>query len=163
MRRTLLLCVLSLCLCVSSCFKKNDGCGTQDNTIAPLSEQDSLKAYLDSNAIVASFSESGFYYKVVSLGSGVNPNLCSQVTVTYKGQLVNGKIFDQEDDQVFTLGDLIDGWKKGLPFIKNGGEIKLFIPPSLGYGSMGLKDMNGNVIVPPNAIIIFDINLLNVQ
>jgi FKBP-type peptidyl-prolyl cis-trans isomerase FkpA len=135
----------------------------QDNTVAPTSEQNAVKAYLDSNKITATLSQSGFYYSIVSQGSGSTPNLCSHITVSYKGQLTDGTIFDQENDQIFTLGDLIDGWKKGLPLIQSGGEIKLYIPPSLGYGSTGYKDNSGNVIVPQNSILIFDINLLSVQ
>jgi FKBP-type peptidyl-prolyl cis-trans isomerase FkpA len=162
MRRTLL-CLLCVYLCASSCFKKNDGCGTEDNTVAPTSEQKAVKAYLDSNNITATLNQSGFYYSIVSQGSGSTPNLCSHITVSYKGQLTDGTIFDQEVGQIFTLGDLIDGWKKGLPLIKSGGEVKLYIPPSLGYGSAGLKDDSGNIVVPPNSILIFDIDLLGVQ
>jgi FKBP-type peptidyl-prolyl cis-trans isomerase FkpA len=161
MRRTLL-CLLCVYLCASSCFKKNDGCGTEDNTVAPTSEQNAVKAYLDSNNIAATLNQSGFYYSIVSQGSGSKPNLCSQITVSYKGQLTNGTIFDQETNQIYTLGDLIDPWKKGLPLIQPGGEIKLYIPPSLGYGSAGLKDNSGNIVVPPNSILIFDIHLLSI-
>jgi FKBP-type peptidyl-prolyl cis-trans isomerase FkpA len=162
MLRTLI-CLLCICVCASSCFKKNNGCGTQDNTVAPSAEQKSVKAYLDSNGITATLNQSGFYYSIVSYGSGSTPNLCSHITVNYKGQLTNGNVFEQETDQIFTLGDLIDAWKKGLPLIQSGGEIKLYIPPSLGYGIAGYKDNYGNVIVPPNSILIFDIDLLGIQ
>lgn len=162
MRRTLL-CLLCVYLCASSCFKKNNGCGIQDNTVAPGSEQKAVKAYLDSNSITATLNQSGFYYSIISQGSGSTPNLCSRITVTDKGQLTDGTIFDEETAQIFTLGDLIDGWKKGLPLIQPGGEIKLYIPPSLGYGALGLKDDSGNIIVPPNAILVFDIHLLTIQ
>ena len=155
--------LLCLCLCVTSCFKKNDGCGVVDNTVAPTSEQTAVKEYLDSNNITATLNPSGFYYKIVSQGSGATPNLCSHITVSYTGQLTDSTVFDHEVNQIFTLGDLISGWKKGLPLIQSGGEIKLYIPPSLGYGSSGLKDSNGNVVVPGNSILIFDIDLLNVQ
>ena len=155
--------LLWLSVCMSSCFKKNNGCGTEDNVIASSTEQKEVKAYLDSNSITASLNPSGFYYKIVSQGSGTTPNLCSRITVSYKGQLTDGTVFDQESNQIFTLGDLIDGWKKGLPLIQSGGEIKLYIPPSLGYGSSGLKDNYGNVVVPGSSILIFDINLLTVQ
>jgi FKBP-type peptidyl-prolyl cis-trans isomerase FkpA len=148
---------------MSSCFKKNDGCGTQDNIVAPVSEQNLVKAYLDSNRIAATLNQSGFYYEIVKAGTGSNPNLCSRITVSYIGQLTDSTVFDQETDQIYTLGDLIDGWKKGLPLIQAGGEIKLYIPPSLGYGSNGLKDNAGNIVVPGNSILIFDINLLDVQ
>src|SRR5579862_1552033 len=159
MRRTLF-CLLCVFLCASSCFKKNDGCGTEDNTVAPTAEQKAVKAYLDSNNITATLNQSGFYYSIISQGSGSTPNLCSHITVSYKGQLTDGTIFDQETGQIFTLGDLIEGWKKGLPLLKSGGEIKLYIPPSLGYGSAGLRDDSGNIVVPPNSILIFDIDLL---
>ena len=162
MQRTLL-CLLCVCLYASSCFKKNDGCGTEDNVVAPSSEQKSIKAYLDSNNITATLNQSGFYYSIISQGSGSTPNLCSRITVSYKGQLTNGTVFDRETDQIFTLGDLIDGWKKGMPLIQSGGEIRLYIPPSLGYGSAGSRDNNGNVVVPPNSILIFDIDLISVQ
>jgi FKBP-type peptidyl-prolyl cis-trans isomerase FkpA len=161
--RGTLFCLLWLCVGLSACFRKNNGCGTQDNIIAPNSEQLALKAYLDSNSISATLNASGFYYKIVSQGSGTTPNLCSHITVSYKGQLTNGNVFDEETDQIFTLGDLIDGWKKGLPLIEAGGEVRLYIPPSLGYGSSGLKDDAGNVVVPGNSILIFDIDLLDVQ
>jgi FKBP-type peptidyl-prolyl cis-trans isomerase FkpA len=162
MRRTLLS-LLCICLCASSCFKKNNGCGTQDNIVAPSAEQKAVKAYLDSNYINATLNQSGFYYSIISHGSGSTPNLCSHITVSYKGQFTNGNVFEQESNQIFTLGDLIDAWKKGLPLIQSGGEIKLYIPPSLGYGSAGLKDTSGNEIVPPNSILVFDIDLLDIQ
>jgi FKBP-type peptidyl-prolyl cis-trans isomerase len=79
--------------------------------------------------------------------------------VAYKGQLTNGNVFDQQLKYVFsTLGSLIDGWRQGLPLIKKGGEIKLYIPPSLGYGSD-----NSNPSIPPNSILIFDVTLIDVQ
>lgn len=122
-----------------------------------------VKAYLDSNKITASLNSYGFYYKIVNEGSGATPNLCSRVYVSYKGQLTNGTVFEQENNQIFTVGDLIEGWQKGIPLIQPGGEIKLYIPPSLGYGSTGLTDGNSNVIVPPNSILVFDITLLTIQ
>jgi FKBP-type peptidyl-prolyl cis-trans isomerase FkpA len=162
MLRTLL-CLSWLTVCATSCFKKNDGCGVQDNTVAPTSEQMAVKAYLDSNHITATLNPSGLYYKILKQGSGATPNLCSHITVSYIGELTDSAVFDHETDQIFTLGDLIPGWKKGLPLVQAGGEIKLYIPPSLGYGSSGLKDSYGNVVVPGNSILIFDIDLLNIQ
>ena len=162
MRRTLI-CLLSLCICASSCFKKNNGCGVQKNIVASSTEQMEVKAYLDSNGITASLNSFGFFYKIVNEGSGATPNLCSRVYVSYKGQLTDGTVFEQDNNQIFTVGDLIEGWQKGIPLIQPGGEIKLYIPPSLGYGSTGLTDGNSNVIVPPNSILVFDITLLSIQ
>ncbi len=147
-----------------SCFKKESGCSYQkDNTVAPLSEQQALKSYLDSAGITATLDPNGFYYQIVSKGSGSVPGVCSQITVTYKGTLTNGFVFNQQTDALFTLGGLIPGWKQGLPLISSGGEIRLFIPPSLGFAGVPQTDSNNNVLVPPYSIVIFDINLINVQ
>jgi len=134
------------------------------NSIATVSEQGQLKTYLDTTGITATKDWRGFYYSVVNAGSGDTAKPCSQISVSYKGWLTNGKIFDQQANAVFTsLGSLIDGWREGIPLIKKGGRILLYIPPSLGYGSKNLTDNAGNTVVPPNSIIIFDINLVNVQ
>lgn len=145
-----------------SCSKKSS-CGFQnDNIIAPSSEQKMVKAYLDSIGVTsATLHTSGFYFKVINQGSKTTPGLCSSITVTYTGQLTNGNTFDQETNVIFTLGSLIDGWQKGLPLIQSGGEIILYIPPSLGYGSQPTSTASGTI--PANSILIFDVKLLNVQ
>jgi FKBP-type peptidyl-prolyl cis-trans isomerase FkpA len=149
----------------SSCFKKSSGCGYGiDNETAPSAEQQRLKNYIDSAGISAALAPQGFYYSILSGGSGSKPGPCSQITVAYKGKLTDGAIFDQQSNTVFTaLGSLIDGWREGIPLIATGGEILLFIPPSLGYGAKTITDNAGNVVVPPNSILIFDISLTDVQ
>ncbi|HVM90139.1 MAG TPA: FKBP-type peptidyl-prolyl cis-trans isomerase [Puia sp.] len=165
MRKIVLLC---LCICVSlawfSCFKKDSGCNYQtDNTVATSSEQSVLKKYLDSLGISAMLDSNGFYYQVITKGSGTIPGVCSRVMVSYTGQLTNGYVFDQQTDALFTLGGLIPGWKQGLPLISKGGEIKLYLPPSFGYAGVPQTDKSGNVIIPAYSILIFDINLIDVQ
>lgn len=159
------LCALLGSIFCSSCLKKDNGCGYSDPTsMAPQSEQMALKAYLDSVGVSAILSSKGFYYKIKQAGDGKTPEQCSQITVGYKGWLTNGTKFDDQSSLVFTsLGTLIDGWREGIPLISKGGEIMLYIPPSLGYGSKGITDMSGNIAVPPNSIIIFDISLIDVQ
>jgi FKBP-type peptidyl-prolyl cis-trans isomerase FkpA len=163
--RIFLLCVLASSVFFNSCLKKDSGCSYSDiNAIAPSSEQDQLKTYLDTAGIAATKDWRGFYYSISNFGSGDTAKPCSQITVSYKGWLTNGKVFDQQANAVFTsLGSLIDGWREGMPHIKKGGRILLYIPPSLGYGSKTLTDNSGNTVVPSNSIIIFDINLVNVQ
>ncbi|MBS1974346.1 MAG: FKBP-type peptidyl-prolyl cis-trans isomerase, partial [Bacteroidetes bacterium] len=132
MRKIVLLCLsLFLSSLWFACFKKDTGCSYKpDNTVAPLSEQQALKKYLDSIGVIASSSTNGFYYQIVTEGAGAPPGVCSRVMVTYTGQLTNGSVFDQQTDALFTLGGLISGWKQGLPLISKGGEIKLYLPPS---------------------------------
>ena len=83
--------------------------------------------------------------------------------INYTGLLSNGHKFDEGKNVAFTLGSLMEGWKKGLPLIQKGGKIKLYIPPSLGYGSSDIKDNNGAVVIPANSMLIFDISLLDFQ
>ena len=145
---------------LSSCTKKDAGCGFTDSTvIASAAEIQSVQNYLTSNSITGTTQHpSGFFYKVNLAGSGkAIVNLCSGVTVKYTGKLTNGTVFDQNATGAsFTLGQLIVGWQKGIPLIISGGKITLYIPPSLGYGSQGAGS------IPPNSVLIFDIELLNV-
>ena len=162
MRKVSILFFLSATLCFFSCSKKDSGCSYQDdNIVAPVSEQKLVKDYLDSIGVTATLAPSGFYYVIINQGTGAKPGLCSSISVNYKGVLVDGTVFDQQYNFVYTLGSLIDGWKKGLPLINNGGEIKLYIPPTLGYGTKAVS--TGSVEIPANSILIFDITLLNVQ
>jgi FKBP-type peptidyl-prolyl cis-trans isomerase FkpA len=106
----------------------------------------------------------------VVVGTGVEAMTGKDVTVHYTGWLYDentadhrGLKFDSSVDRgtpfTFTLGvtRLIEGWQQGIPGMKVGGRRTLIIQPSLGYGS------TGNGPIPPNAALIFDIELLNVQ
>ena len=154
--------VLLITIIGVSCLKSGERtCAYPVKTIiAPQAEQDSIAAYLDSNNIVAEHHPSGFYYKILNPGEGIDTMLlCSEILIDYKGQLKNGHVFDQATDAYLVLGALIEGWKKGLPLIKKGGEITLFIPPTLGYGSQDYKNQNGVVVIPGNSMLIFEIKL----
>ena len=150
-----------LCFVLFNACKKDSGCGYSDqNIVAPVSEQQAVKDYLTSNNVYTALKDStGFYYEIVNGGDGNGtPGLCSQVELTYTGQLTNGHVFDQATT-AFTLGATIEGLRKGLPLIKKGGHIKLYIPPTLAYGSTDIKDNSGTVIIPANSILIFDITM----
>lgn len=150
-----------LCFVLFYSCKKESGCGySEENIIAPESEQQAVKAYLDSNNIASVGKDSsGLYYQVFDHGEGdSNPSLCSQVELTYIGKLTSGTIFEQKS-AAFTLGSSIEGLRKGIPLIKKGGRMKLYIPPSLAYGSKEIKDESGKVIIPANSILVFDISL----
>ena len=157
MRRYVLL-VFVGSIVFSSCLKKDSGCNYgADNQVAPLSEQTALKAYLDSAGIAVTKSPQGFYYQIINSGIGTMPSQCSQITVAYKGWLTSGTVFDQSTHTILTLGSLIDGWREGVPLIRKGGEIKLYLPPSLAYGSTSTP------AIEANSILIFDISLIDVQ
>ncbi|MEM1009982.1 MAG: FKBP-type peptidyl-prolyl cis-trans isomerase [Myxococcota bacterium] len=99
----------------------------------------------------------------VQAGTGTEAVSGQKVTVHYTGYLTSGEKFDSSVDRnqpfSFTLGagQVIRGWDQGVAGMKEGGKRKLTIPPEMGYGESGA----GNVI-PPNATLIFDVELLKV-
>ena len=100
----------------------------------------------------------------VTVGTGMEAGEGKKVTVNYTGTLLDGTKFDSSKDRgtpfPFVLGSgmVIAGWEQGVKGMKEGGVRKLTIPPNLAYGNRGV----GNVI-PPNATLIFEIELLKVE
>lgn len=107
---------------------------------------------------------SGLKYIDITPGTGASPSKGKRVTVHYTGTLADGRKFDSSLDRnmpfefVIGVGQVIRGWDEGVMTMKVGGKRKLVIPAELGYGERGA----GNVI-PPNAELHFDVELLNVQ
>lgn len=107
---------------------------------------------------------SGLEYEDIKVGDGAAPQTGQTVIVHYTGTLMNGSKFDSSVDrgQPFRFpigqGRVIKGWDEGLSTMKVGGRRKLVIPPELGYGARGAGG-----VIPPNATLIFDVELLGVQ
>ena len=166
MKRSFVFLAFLVIVC-SSCVKENSECPYQESTVtAPQTEIDAVASYLSGAGITDAVKHpSGFYYKIVSPGTGTaTPNLCSQIGINYKGQLTNGNVFDQSTQMaVFNLGQLIVGWQKGIPLIKTGGKINLYLPPSLAYGSQAIRDQQGNTLIPADSILIFTVDLVAIN
>ncbi|MBL7920131.1 MAG: FKBP-type peptidyl-prolyl cis-trans isomerase [Bacteroidia bacterium] len=115
--------------------------------------------YISDNNLNATATGSGLYYVVWTEGTGAQPNSNSNVTVNYKGSLKDGTVFDQSTSAgvTFNLNSVIKGWQEGIPLFKKGGRGVLLIPSALGYGS------NASGKIPANSVLIFDIDLINVQ
>ena len=154
---------------LSSCLKKDNKCNFSDSTIiASDSEKvalaDSLQAH---NITNATMHPSGFYYSISNPGTGPGvSNLCSNITVSYKGSFFNGQIFDSTvagTTAYFQLGEVIPGWQKGIALVKSGGDINLYIPPSLAYGATDIKDQSGAIIVPANSYLVFVFHVNAIQ
>jgi FKBP-type peptidyl-prolyl isomerase-like protein len=101
----------------------------------------------------------GHGLKVRDLKEGTGPEVKPGATirVKYTGWLTNGSVFDSGETE-FPLGRVIQGWQKGIPGMKVGGIRKLVIPAALGYGSGGSGDK-----IPPNATLIFEVEVLGVK
>jgi FKBP-type peptidyl-prolyl cis-trans isomerase len=109
-------------------------------------------------------SADGLQYWDIKVGTGDMALSGKTVTVHYTGWLTNGKKFDSSLDRgkpfKFRLGagQVIKGWDEGVSGMQVGGKRQLRIPPQLGYGSSG-----AGAAVPPNATLIFDVELLAVK
>jgi len=107
---------------------------------------------------------SGLKYNDDQVGSGEAPRQGQRVSVHYTGWLTDGTKFDSSRDRgqpfQFTLGrgEVIKGWDEGVASMKVGGKRKLTIPPDLGYGTRGAGG-----VIPPNATLVFDVELLDVK
>jgi FKBP-type peptidyl-prolyl cis-trans isomerase FkpA len=154
--------IVYLCLAITSisCLKKeNIDCNNVTAPAVPASEITQVQNYLTSQNIVNAIQHSsGLFYTINNAGTGATPNQCNTVAVKYTGKLTNGQTFDQQitSPASFSLSGLIYGWRIGIPLLKTGGSIRLYVPPSLGYGSQG------SAAIPANSVLVFDIELVNV-
>jgi peptidylprolyl isomerase len=103
-------------------------------------------------------------YEDIVVGTGPSPTAGQEITVHYTGTLEDGTKFDSSVDRKqpfdFPLGGgrVIRGWDEGVVGMKVGGQRTLIIPPDMGYGARGAGG-----VIPPNATLIFDVELLDVK
>ena len=115
--------------------------------------------------MAASSAGQGLQIENLSVGKGAEAKAGKSVEVHYTGWLTNGKKFDSSLDRgdpfTFQLGagQVIKGWDQGVAGMKEGGKRKLTIPAELGYGARGA----GGGLIPPNATLVFEVELLKVR
>src|SRR4051812_31560209 len=148
--KKLLIIVAALSLGFAGCLKsEKNNCVPADVTLKAIpSEVVSLQRFITKNAINAQPDERGFFYKLTQ-GTGNKPTSCSNVTVDYVAKLGNGTTVDSANNISYPVSGFISGWREALPLIASGGNMTLYLPPSLGYGNI----VNGNV--PANSYLIF--------
>ena len=120
------------------------------------SEKDQMTSYAAKNNITYVSDPSGVLYQIITAGNSNKPRLTSTITVTYTGKLMNDKTFDS-GTITYPLNNLIAGWQIALPLVGEGGQIKILIPSSLGYGS------SGSGSIPGNSPLYFDVSLSKVK
>lgn len=143
--------ILLLALAISSCAKKNaKEQATKDDDI--------IKQYIVDHNLTAISTGTGLYYVIENQGTGGTCNSYSSVTVSYKGYLTDGSVFDESTSAGISFGlqEVIKGWTEGIPYFKEGGNGKLLIPSALGYGTSGTSG------IPANSVLIFDVKLIEI-
>ena len=141
-----------LFLCLSIAFL--GACSKEDPVV-------SIEEYLEENNLTAEMTPEGLYYIIEQPGTGRRPTINNEVEVHYHGELLNGDVFDSSINRgtpaTFPLRNVILGWQIGIPLFKEGGKGKLICPPDLAYGSNPPRG------IPNNAVLVFDVELIDVK
>ncbi|WP_040251151.1 peptidylprolyl isomerase [Psychroserpens mesophilus] len=136
--------------------------GAREKRVA--AERDAARAELDKLASGFEETKSGLRYQIIQKGNGKPAEAGKMVSVHYKGQLADGTVFDSSykrnaplDFQV-GVGQVIPGWDEGICLLNVGDKARLVIPSDLGYGAAGAGG-----VIPPNATLVFDVELMDVK
>ncbi len=141
-------------------FRQFNGAKAEREAAAKKAAQEALKD------LTAGFEKtsSGLHYKIIQKGDGVQAEKGKTVSVHYKGALADGTVFDssysRKEPISFPLGvgQVIPGWDEGIGLLQVGDKARLVIPSDLGYGASGAGG-----VIPPNATLVFDVELMEVQ
>ena len=132
--------------------------------IREAAEKAAQKALLDSVAAGYEETASGLRYQILQKGTGKQATKGAGVSVHYKGQLLDGTVFDssykrkEPIDFNVGIGQVIAGWDEGIQLLKVGDKARFVIPSNLAYGATGAGG-----VIPPNATLIFDVELMGVK
>ncbi|WP_062053470.1 peptidylprolyl isomerase [Aquimarina longa] len=141
-------------------FRSFNGAKAEREAIAQKKSEELLQE------VAAGFdkTDSGLRYKIIQNGDGVKAEKGKTVSVHYKGSLVDGTVFDssykrnQPIDFPLGMGQVISGWDEGIELLQVGDKARFVIPSHLAYGERGAGG-----VIPPNATLIFDVELMNVK
>jgi len=141
------------------------GCGDEEPTAPEAVTDPAAATYAPALGVDISAmtkTSSGLYLQDLVAGTDSVAQTGQLVDVHYTGWLTNGRQFDSSRDGApfcFTIGgNVIRGWNEGVPGMRVGGKRKLVVPPQLGYGGAGSAG-----VIPPNAILVFDVELVGIR
>lgn len=127
-------------------------------------EKAAMQKVLDEVAAGYEETTSGLRYNIIQKGNGKKASKGDMVSVHYKGQLLDGTVFDssykrkQPIDFQIGVGQVIAGWDEGIQLLQVGDKARLVIPANLAYGATGAGG-----VIPPNATLIFDVELMDIK
>lgn len=136
--------------------------GSREKRLAE--EKKRAEEELDKHSAGFEKTASGLRYQIIQKGNGTKATKGKKVSVHYSGALTNGMVFDssykrkQPIDFVLGIGQVIPGWDEGIQLLQVGDKARFVIPSDLAYGSRGAGG-----VIPPNATLVFDVELMEVK
>ena len=103
---------------------------------------------------------SGLRYKVLTPGTGPHPTNTDVALIGYEGRLRNGRTFDKQKQAPMPVAGVVPGFSEALKLMNQGARIRVWIPSKLGYGAEDQRDRQGNVVIPGNSPLVFDIDMM---
>lgn len=117
-----------------------------------------IEKYLAAKKIKCTKSESGLYYKIIEEGEGDLIQFKDNVSFTYRGEFLDGKVFDEQDTAVTAnVTEQIAAWKEIMLQVKKGAKVFMVVPPHLGYGPYEIP------AIPSNSILVFNLEIVDVK
>lgn len=166
--------LLSMALIFSGCLETVEPMSPEDNLKQELANVDKTQLAIDFKIIDDSLARwgltpvilkepNGVRYEVKTLGPGVKPVLRNKIRIKYSGRLLStGKVFDSSASADFYLYQLVTGFQTTMPLIPKGSVVTLYIPSGYGYGPFDFRDNAGNILIPKNSNLIFEVELIDI-
>jgi FKBP-type peptidyl-prolyl cis-trans isomerase FkpA len=130
-------------------------CGSDDPEKQAAKDREKIIDYIEKHDLDAHELETGVFYVIEQTGNGNFPTENSTVVLNYTGKLLSGKQFDVGFGSSLNLRGTILGFRYGIPMFNRGSKGLLLIPSGLGYGP------NGSFSIPPNAVLIFEVEIID--
>ncbi len=142
-----------------SCIDSNDEITNNNDIDYTVQNEEDILKYINENNLDAKKSDTGLYYVIENEGTGNRPTVNSSVKISFKGYFLDKNIFQDNTTDEIDLKYVIEGWKEGIPYFKEGGNGVLLIPSKLAYGD------TGNIVsnIPGGSVLVFDIKLLEIK